>query len=141
MKDLLIPRLKEWLFGSGIPPGALRRVGEAVVENGYTRISYASDYFDLFVWLDANQLIAEFQLCYEKLGQEKVFTWNDKGTLSHRRVDSGKQQRSMSAIYTPNGAFPRAMVSERFRQSAERLDRELVAFVLEKIEAYRGPEV
>lgn len=141
MVESLRAKLRQWFFGDAVSPATLRQVGIPVAENGQNRLSFANDYFDLFVWVDDSGTITEFHLCYEKMGMEKVFTWNDKGVLTHRKVDAGKQQRHMTAIYTPDGAFPKTMVSERFQQNAHQLDQKIVALVLEKIEAYDGPEI
>ena len=42
---------------------------------------------DLLIWLDANNEIAGFQLCYDKLNNPHALTWlKDKG-YRHNRID------------------------------------------------------
>ncbi|HNV69806.1 MAG TPA: hypothetical protein PKO06_08925 [Candidatus Ozemobacteraceae bacterium] len=140
MLKTLIDRLKKLLFRADLAPETLRQVGKDIVEGGLTRRSFSNDYFDLFIWLDDQGQLREFQLCYEKMGNEHVITWSHEGTLSHRKVDGGKQQRKMSSIFVPDGAFPRTLVCQRFAQNSSQLDPHLVAQIIEKLESYSGPQ-
>ena len=37
---------------------------------------FQDDYFDLFVWTDAAGKVLAFQLCYDRLRNERVLAWN-----------------------------------------------------------------
>ncbi len=41
---------------------------------------FSDEYFDLYVWTDPSGTITGFQLCYDKPGKERAFTWfSDSG--------------------------------------------------------------
>lgn len=137
----LLEKLRQWRSPEELSTADLRQVGGDLSENGLIRRSYASDYFDLFIWLDDQDQVIEFQLCYDKMGKERVLTWNQHGTITHRKVDAGKQQRQMTSIYTPDGALPKSEVRSRFQQNSRALDQRLAEFIIDKIESYSGPEL
>lgn len=60
---------------------------------GEKRRWFRDEYFDLFVWSDA-QGIRAFELCYDKLGDERLLAWRRGGEVTHAKVDSGEDNPS-----------------------------------------------
>jgi hypothetical protein len=94
-----------------------------------TRDWYQDDYFDLFVWTDAAGAVVAFQLCYDRLNQERVLAWSRDGGFLHRRVDDGEQ----SPILVTDGVFAADEVALEFDRRADALDPSVRAFLLRKI--------
>jgi hypothetical protein len=132
---VLMPRKNCFAAGSEAEQG-FRRVGDPVIDGGETRLWFTDDFFDLYVWINQEDQITEFQVCYDKEQRERVLTWKADGYLSHRQIDVGKQQRNMTPVYLPDGALDKTRIGERFRESSRTLEPKIVALVLEKIAAF-----
>ena len=103
---------------------------------------FSSQALDLIVWFDAAGAISGFQLCYDRLNDEKVLNWKIPDHYSHMAVDDGEGRagrHKASPILVPGGDF-RPEVAEAFRKEAAELPFEIVNLVLAKIVAYRPPE-
>ena len=78
---------------------------------------------ELFVWLDAEQRITGFQLCYDKQSSERAVTWRVGGSvLEHHGIDTGDE------LPTRNDApeltlIPDAPPMERLRHEFEEAGR------------------
>lgn len=94
---------------------------------------------DLIIWYDDNE-ISGFQLCYNKIKQEKALTWFKKGGYSHNKIDDGEGEYSNSGKMTPilvqDGSFDKDAVAEYFKENASKLEYELVDFVYNKLQEY-----
>ena len=68
----------------------------------------SDEYFDLIVWYDSMRRIQGFQLCYDKLGRERAFTWKARCGYSHAAIDGGelKPTANRTPILVPDVSFP-----------------------------------
>lgn len=107
-----------------------------IPEEGFRRW-FRDDEFDLIVFYPSpdSQDILAFQLCYRKDGQERVLTWRRRGGHSHNRIDDGEVtfHNKMTPILVTDGVFHKEEVLNRFRSSAQQLDRTLLSFIEESI--------
>jgi hypothetical protein len=53
---------------------------------------FDDDYFDLIVWFGEEDEIVGFQLCYDRRGEQKAFTWQQEFGYMHHRVDQGEDK-------------------------------------------------
>ncbi|WP_127478067.1 hypothetical protein [Sulfurivermis fontis] len=98
---------------------------------------FSDNEFDLIVWLDAEEAIIAFDLCYDKQRQEHVFRWRAAQGLSHLRVDDGEQRsgrHKMTPIYVTDGHFDAAAVARRFSAAAAAVPWGIRDFVLDRLE-------
>ena len=100
---------------------------------------FYSDYFDLIVWYDKDSRATGFQLCYDKKGDERAFTWKEDQLPTHERIDSGESSplKNMTPILVPDGLVPYEELLRRFRMDAADIDREVFSLVLRKLSASR----
>jgi len=107
-------------------------------EDGFRRW-FVDAYFDLIVWYDKNG-ISGFQLCYEKNYSERSLTWRSNGGYSHNKVDQGEVAggHKMSPILVADGIFAKESIAERFLRDSQSLEKELAAFIYEKIKCAYG---
>lgn len=93
---------------------------------------FASHDLDLIVWTQPDGRISGFQLCYDKLGEEKALTWREGRGYLHNRVDSGEDSDG-GHKGTPvlEGAIPvdAEALLERFRVAAPPLPMTVRSFV------------
>jgi len=102
---------------------------------------FANSYFDLIVWFDDDENIVEFQLCYDKSGDERVLTWRKNDTYSHDQVDQGENnpgRRKATPVFLPNGIFDHKTTSEIFLQSSKEIDTHISSFICEKISTFEN---
>jgi hypothetical protein len=100
---------------------------------------FSSPAFDLIVWFDAADAIVGFQLCYDRLNDEKVLNWKTPDEYSHMAVDDGEGRagrHKASPILVPGAAFKPGPLSEEFRREAAGIPFEIAGLVLKKISDY-----
>ena len=94
---------------------------------------------DLLIWLNANNEIAGFQLCYDKLNNPHALTWlRDKG-YRHNRIDFREDKigrRRGSPILLADGKLETERITEEFSRQSGNLETWISAFVLKKIQSY-----
>jgi hypothetical protein len=96
---------------------------------------------ELIVWYSPAGAIRGFQLCYDRNGHERAFTWHVEAGMVHTAVDEGDDSplRNDSPILVPDGVPRTDRVLTEFRERARGLEPELVALVAEKLEEFRRP--
>ena len=96
------------------------------------------DYFDLFVWQDAEGEAFGFQLCYDKPGHERALTWMKTSGFSHAAIDSGEEDPTANCapILKNEKEFPADIVYREFAVRAYGIDPRIQALVLGKLEEY-----
>lgn len=97
---------------------------------------FSDSEFDLIVWLDSQDQIIAFDLCYDKQRQEHVFRWRAAQGLSHLRVDDGEQRagrHKMTPIYVTDGHFDAAAVARRFSAAGAGVPPGMRNFVLDRL--------
>lgn len=102
----------------------------------YFRRLFSDEFFDLFVWYDAGQIIG-FQLCYDKQQRECALTYLEDKGYSHARVDSGEDSvyDMRSPVLTKQGGFPSDRVGQQFIARSEELEPSIRLYVTGKLEA------
>ncbi|HAD03145.1 MAG: hypothetical protein A2091_12930 [Desulfuromonadales bacterium GWD2_61_12] len=89
---------------------------------------FGDDYFDLIVWLAADDAVLGFQLCYDKQGEERALNWNAAGTSSHHGIDTGEDQpmrHKATPIAVADGVFDAAGIGEMFEAAAAELPEDI----------------
>lgn len=92
--------------------------------------------FDLIVWYTDEGALVGFQLCYDKQGREKAFTWRKGHRSVQEAVDGGESPGHMKLSPVLSGTWegaPAGLADDFFRASAGIDDRELVRLVYDAI--------
>ena len=99
---------------------------------------HADGYIDLIDRYQAGGSINGFQLCYEKLKQERALTSKMSRGFSHSVIDARESSplANRTQILVLDGVFPAELVREEFVRRGEFLDEELRELVLGKIDEY-----
>ncbi len=98
---------------------------------------FRDPYFDLIVWYQNDGRLLGFQLCYDRQGRERAFTWWKDRRHQHGCVDEGEvpgRPPMSPVIVTDDDAdFPSHEVAERFLRESAHLDPEIALLVFESI--------
>ena len=79
---------------------------------------FSDDALDLIVWYrDAE--ISGFQVCYDRRGQPRAFTWTEREGARHDAIDDGEYPGGYKAtpILVPHAAFDAAALLRVFNAS------------------------
>jgi len=109
------------------------------IEGEAKRRWFFDDYFDLIVWVDEQEEIVGFQLCYDILKMQHALTWHKPSRFSHHRVDDGEDRPGKpksSPVLIADGHFEYHMIAEKFRKASENIEARVAAFIYEKIRHY-----
>ena len=100
---------------------------------------FSDDFFDLIVWMDHHGSINGFQLCYDKQGNERAFTWTVKNGYSHERVDNGEMNpsKNLTPILIPDGIGPAEEIVDLFLAKSKLIDAPIRSFVNDKLREYK----
>jgi hypothetical protein len=105
----------------------------------YVRRWFFDDNFDLIAWYGRDGALLGFQLCYDKVNDEKALTWFSNRGLSHHKVDAGEDSpwfnRSPMLVVT-DGHSQMARLLSSFKNADEGLPPELQKIVMQKIREY-----
>jgi hypothetical protein len=96
---------------------------------------FQDEYFDLFVWSGPDGQVSAFQLCYDRLKNERVLAWRKEGGFSHRRVDDGEARpgHKMSPLMVTDGRFFGYRIAREFERRGAELSPDLRDFLLLRI--------
>jgi len=99
------------------------------------RHGFQDDYFDLFVWTDAAGKVLAFQLCYDRLRNERVLAWGAERGFIHRRVDDGEEMpaKNMTPIMVADGWFAAEDIGAEFDVRARGVDAAVRDFIRHRI--------
>mgnify|MGYP006961791758 CR=1 FL=1 len=117
----------------------LREIHDVRQVRGDPRRRWFSDEeFDLIVWLDPEDRIIGFQLCYDKPTEQKALTWLKDDGYHHSRIDDGDNPGKMKAspVLEADGRFDREGVGPRFRENRGDVPENIAAFVCDRIRQY-----
>lgn len=80
---------------------------------------FSDEDFDLIVWLDPQDRLIGFQLCYDKETEQKALTWLEDDGYRHSRIDDGDNPGKMKAspVLEADGHFDREGIGRRFRKN------------------------
>jgi hypothetical protein len=117
-----------------------KKVSQQPETPGYRRW-FTDAEMELIVWYSAAGAVRGFQLCYDRNGRERAFTWHVEAGMVHTAVDEGDDSplRNDSPILVPDGVPRTDRVLSQFKERAAGLEPELVALVTEKLEEFRRP--
>ena len=109
------------------------------IEGEGTRRWFKDEYFDLIVWYDDNSKLEGFQLCYDKMRNERALTWRRGDSYVHNRVDNGELtgEFKRTPVLVSDGAFDTDSINSRFEKAAIGINGEIAEFVSEKISNYK----
>lgn len=90
---------------------------------------------DLFVWHDDSRKIISFQLCYDKLQNEKALMWTREAKFSHFYVDEGAQpgNHPASPLFAEHSHFDNRAIVDSFVQHSKQIEQQVVEFVTSTI--------
>lgn len=93
------------------------------------------DYFELLVWLDDEQDLEGFQLCYDRKRHERALTWTRTDGLKHVTVDQGESSplKNQTPLLYCDGTFDKETILEQFRLASGLVPRAIAEFVVKKI--------
>lgn len=99
---------------------------------------FQDDYFDLFTWQDDTDHITSFQLCYDRLNNERVIAWDNEKGFGHHRVDDGEASphKNMTPVFVSDGPFSAEEVIPRFERANQQMNGTISCFVIQKIIEY-----
>jgi hypothetical protein len=114
----------------------LKEIRPTKCDDGRHRRWFSDEYFDLIIWYgDTKVSVTGFQLCYDKEGMERAFSWSiDKGAI-HNRIDNGEASpfKNMSPILVPDGAIPFGELMKQFQARAKDLDKDVFDLVVREL--------
>jgi hypothetical protein len=96
---------------------------------------------DLTVWVDLENRIDSFQLCYDKIQNFHALTWKKNFGFKHNRVDDGEDLNSIGnyksiPILLMDGHFEKERIIEIFSKNCLNIPKFISKFVLEKLMSY-----
>ncbi|MGA2764766.1 MAG: hypothetical protein ABSG17_15560 [Spirochaetia bacterium] len=100
---------------------------------------FTDAYFDLIVWYAEDGMVSGFQLCYDKQGHERAFTWRRGHELVHEEMDAGElpSHSRMSPVLGGVSSRPaRGMEKRFFGECANLDDRSIVRLVHDVLSRY-----
>ena len=111
-------------------------------ENERRRV-FSDEYFDLYIWLDDDDSVSGFQLCYGKNSGERALTWKRSSGYTHLKVDDGEDTDGgykRKPMLITDGLFDCNAVSAKFKKASAGLPREYRDLVLGRIKDYPATE-
>lgn len=115
-----------------------KKVSQQPETPGYRRW-FSDAVLELIVWYSPAGVVRGFQLCYDRDGRERAFTWHVDAGMAHTAVDDGEDSplRNDAPILVPDGEPAADQVLEQFRRRCARLDPPLAELVAGKLDEYR----
>jgi hypothetical protein len=99
---------------------------------------FTDAYFDLIVWYAEGGSLVGFQLCYDKQGGERAFTWRRGHPCVHEGMDDGESpgHSKMSPVLSEGSPAPSPNIPERFLRESAEVDPAIVRMVYTTIFTY-----
>ncbi len=121
----------------------LREIGNIKQDPGqFFRRWFNDEVLDLFIWYDADERIAGFQLCFDKDGgRERALTYTEENgyTLNEVHADGSAWDMSSPVLSAAGAEFPRGRLLAQLAERGEALDRRVREYLTGKLEAYGLP--
>ena len=109
------------------------------IEGESRRRWFSDEYFDLIVWLDENETIVGFQLCYDISHGHRALTWRKETGYTHHRIDDGENRPGKiksTPILVADGVFNYEQIAAKFKHASTRLDERISTFIFDKLFEY-----
>ncbi len=120
----------------------LREIRDVRQVPGEGRRRWFTDaYFDLVVWYAEDGTVSGFQLCYDKQGHERAFTWRKDHACTNEEMDAGEipgHSRMSPVPESKSSVLGRGIEKRLFFESANIDDRAIVRLVCNTIATYRA---
>ncbi len=101
---------------------------------------FSSPQFDLIVWLNRDNTIAGFELCYDKSRREQSIVWQSGAGFRHAAVDAGEGQpgryKATPIHMTEGGHFDARRIHSAFQSESQAMPREIADYVLRVLETH-----
>lgn len=100
---------------------------------------FIDEYFDLVVWLDKEDEVEGFQLCYDKSKNQHALTWHRESGYMHNRVDEGDDKPGKPKgipILVADGNFAYDKIAEMFKGESVNLDQRVAMIIHDRILEY-----
>jgi hypothetical protein len=106
--------------------------------SGICKRWFQDDYFDLFTWQELTGKVTSFQLCYDRLGRERVISWDGERGFGHHLVDDGESSphKNMSPVFVVDGPFYSQEVIPKFVQASHQINETIRKFIMQKLIEY-----
>ena len=94
---------------------------------------------DLIIWIEKNDVICGFQLCYGKGKDEHALTWRSGSGFLHERIDDGEGRPfhyKSTPVLSPGGTPDVVALTEDFRKRSVGIDPNIIEFVLQRLAEY-----
>lgn len=100
---------------------------------------FEDEYFDLIIWLEKDESVWGFQLCYDREHKPRALTWTKKSGYKHAGIDDGESAFGAakgSPVLVEDGVLDADAVAKRFEKAAADMPHALAAFVLDRIKRH-----
>ena len=79
-----------------------------------------------------------FQLCYDRLKQERVISWDYDRGFAHHHIDDGEYSphKNMSPVFSQEGRFAHNEAMPKFIESSSQIDKKIRSFIIKKLNEY-----
>ncbi len=100
---------------------------------------FESEGLDLIVWLDPQERVNGFQLCYDLGRGECALTWRKGAGFAHSRVDAGDATplKDETPVLLPGGKVPWGELGGLFAARSGGLEPELRELIGDRLRAKR----
>ncbi len=107
--------------------------------NGQSRRWFTNEMFDLFIFFNNENMLVQFQLCYDKQDNEHVISWSERSGYAHNRIDTGRDipGRAGSPLFVSNGSCDIETLKKAFIESSLNLDNSLFDQIYRKLVGYK----
>ena len=101
---------------------------------------FSDDYFDLIIWLEPDNTVWGFQLCYDRGYKPRALTWTKTNGYKHAGIDDGEGAggtQKGSPVLVEDGLFDAPAIGRKLAAAAGELPSDLGAFVIKKVSEFR----
>lgn len=100
---------------------------------------FADEAMDLTVWLDDQNGIKGFELCYDKGRNERSLRWKRGEGFVHERVDDGEGRpgrHKATPVLVPDGRSDAKEISRQFTENSRDIDQRVALFIIHTLRTY-----
>jgi hypothetical protein len=96
---------------------------------------FESDGLDLVVWLNADDAVDGFQICYDLGHGEHALTWREGVGFAHSAVDAGDETplKNKTPVLSPDNLVPWSEIARLFDDRSASLEAPLRQLVHDKL--------
>ena len=110
------------------------------IEGEPRRRWFDDEYFDLIVWLDKDDSVWGFQLCYDREYKPRALTWTKKDGYKHTGIDDWEGSGGMlkeSPVLVVDGLFDSGVIGKKLEKASAELPPQISGFVLKKVSDFK----